>query len=489
MKKITLLTVAFLLWGATFAQKDKQLTSSTVSKAKIESHIYFLASDELLGRQTPSPEQRIAAKYLATQLKSYGVKPLPQYPDYYQPVAMKTVVTLPETSVQYKDKKFQYPDNALWLNGGNGSGEAEAIYLNFGSATDFSQTDVKGKVVVTKAGRENDTNPRSWQEASLEKRKLAAEKGAVALVELYANTQLPWKLLINYSKGGRTVTESQASTLPHLLLHDPEWKEATTATTQPMGRIRLSVKGLVENKFTVYNVVGYVEGTDQKLKEEYVTYSAHYDHIGVGRPNEKGDSIYNGARDNAVGSVTVLSAAENLAKYPTKRSALFILFTGEEKGLLGSSWFVENSPLDLKKIVYCFNSDNAGYNDVTRATIIGLGRTTADVYIKQACEAFGLKAEDDPAPEQNLFDRSDNVNFARKGIPAPTFSLGLTAFSGDVLKFYHQASDEPSSLDYDYLQKFFSSYVYACRLIGNAPVRPFWKSGDKYFDTGVKLYQ
>jgi Zn-dependent M28 family amino/carboxypeptidase len=218
-------------------------------------------------------------------------------------------------------------------------------------------------------------------------------------------------------------------------------------------------------------------------------YSAHYDHVGVGEANEKGDSIYNGARDNAVGTVTALSAAENLAKYPTKRSALFVLFTAEEKGLLGSSWFVEHCPIDLKKIVYCFNSDNAGYNDTKIATIIGLGRTTADAYIKEACEGFGLKATDDPAPEQNLFDRSDNVSFAKKGIPAPTYSLGFTAFDAEISKYYHQASDQPDNLDYDYLYKFFGSYIYACRLIGNAAERPFWKKGDKYYEIGVSLYK
>ena len=104
---------------------------------------------------------------------------------------------------------------------------------------------------------------------------------------------------------------------------------------------KLNISGIVKKAIPSKNVVGMVEGTDPKLKDEFVIYSAHYDHIGIGKPNAENDSIYNGARDNAVGTVTVLSAAENIAKYPTKRSALFILITAEEKGLLGSAYYVE----------------------------------------------------------------------------------------------------------------------------------------------------
>ena len=180
--------------------------------------------------------------------------------------------------------------------------------------------------------------------------------------------------------------------------------------------------------------------------------------------------------------------AKNLAKHPTKRSAIFILFTGEEKGLLGSRYYAENPVLPLKQMVYCFNSDNAGYNDTSVATIVGLERTTAGQHIKDAATAFGLKAIDDPAGEQGLFDRSDNVSFARKGIPAPTYSLGFTSFSGDVTKYYHQPGDEAHTLDYDYLLKFFSSYVLAGRKIGNDPITPVWVEGDKYEPVSKELY-
>ena len=251
----------------------------------------------------------------------------------------------------------------------------------------------------------------------------------------------------------------------------------------------MKVEGASEEKFTAPNVVGYVEGSDPKLKDEYVVYGAHFDHVGTGPANAEGDSIFNGARDNAVGSVAVLQAAKNIAMHPTKRSALFVFFTGEEKGLLGSQYFVENSPLEIKKMVFCNNVDGAGYNDTSKVTIIGLPRTTAEDNIKKACSAFGLEAIDDPVPEQGLFDRSDNVNFARKGVPAPDFSMGLTAFDAEIQKYYHQQADNPETLDLDYLQKYWSAYVLTGRLIGNDPAKPFWAEGDKYYEAGVELYK
>ena len=495
MKKAMLLGVFVLICTHIFAQNDKALTDATVSKSKIESHIYFLASDELRGRDTPSPEQEIAARYIATQLKSYGVKPLPAYPNYLQPVSMKSSKPPKEVTVSYKGKTLKLVENTLLLDGKSLKTEVEAVFLNYGTNEDFDKIDVKGKIVVVKGGSAEELNPQGWFYKGKEKQKKAMEKGAVALIEFYNNPKLPWKFLVGYlnkesidldSEGGSSPTSS----IPHIWINDGNWKEASLWKEKKKMKVKLGIESGIIKKFTTYNVVGYVEGKDAKLKEEYVVYSAHYDHIGIDKANAaKGDSIFNGARDNAVGTVTVLSAAENIGKYPTNRSALFVLFTGEEKGLLGSRWFVEHSPLELKKMVYCFNSDNGGYNDTSVATIIGLGRTTADGFIKEACQAYGLRATDDPAPEQGLFDRSDNVNFAKKGIPAPTFSLGFKAFDEEIGKYYHQVTDQADNLDYEYLYKFFSAYVYSCRLIGNTSEKLFWRDGDKYFEAGKKLYE
>jgi len=145
--------------------------------------------------------------------------------------------------------------------------------------------------------------------------------------------------------------------------------------------------------------------------------------------------------------------------------------------------------IPLNQIIYKLNIDGAGYNDTTKVTVIGLGRTDADDDLIAAAEAFGLTAIPDPVPEQNLFNRSDNVHFARHGIPAPTYSLGVTAFDDEINYYYHQPTDEPHSLDYGYITQYIRSFVLASLKIANAETAPFWLPGDVYEPAGKELYQ
>jgi Zn-dependent M28 family amino/carboxypeptidase len=134
------------------------------------------------------------------------------------------------------------------------------------------------------------------------------------------------------------------------------------------------------------------------------------------------------------------------------------------------------------------NSDGAGYNDTTIVSVMGLERTGAKVEIETASKAFGLGVFADPSPEQGLFDRSDNVSFAKEGIPAPTFTPGFKEFTGDIMKYYHQVSDNPETIDFNYLLKFSQAYTYATRLIADRKVAPQWSAGDKYEPAAKKLY-
>lgn len=486
MQRLILFIVLFPLAYLSGAQTDVEKVNETVTKNDIEGHIYFLASDELRGRETGTPEIDIAAAYLANSFRRYGVKPADNG-SYYQNVELEKVTAANDLLVNLNDIKS---NKLLPLEAGNFNYNGDAVFLNYGLEEDYNKKDVKGKLIIVKAGTAEKSDPRSSFRTARTKRKLALEKGAAGLIELSnANDEL-WTQLSGFFGGDKLGLKDEGDKKSiHLWLQDEDGsiEKALTSTKKISGKLNIS--GIEKKPVPSRNVVGMVEGTDPKLKDEFIIYSAHYDHNGVGKPNAENDSIYNGARDNAAGTVTVLSAAENIAKYPTKRSALFILFTGEEKGLLGSKWYVEHPVLPLEQMVYCFNSDNGGYNDTSLATIIGLNRTTVGEHIIKAASEFGLKAIDDPAGEQGLFDRSDNVNFAAKGIPAPTYSLGFTAFDEEINKYYHQTADNPDSVDYDYLEKFFKSYVMACRLIANDPKTPFWTEGDKYYEVGKKLYK
>ncbi|MGK0427069.1 MAG: hypothetical protein ACJAUR_001173 [Ulvibacter sp.] len=489
MKYVTLL-IALFSFLSTFSQSDKERVLETVKKNVIEGHIYFLADDLLKGRETGSPENKIAASYLANTLRGYGVQPIPSTNSYFQEVKLQKLSPpkLFELAINGLPSinKVALEVSAIEFDG-------ESNYLGYGLEEDYKDRDLKGKLIIIRGGSDKAKDARGAFGLRNTKMQLAKEAGVLGIIELIDVKSDMWVFIDHNFNTDRLelATEEEQSTeqeFVYIWLQDKNGSEATSFERDKKPKVTLTMSNKTISPILSQNVIGIAEGTDPKLKNEYIIYSAHYDHVGIGTPDESGDTIYNGARDNAVGTTTVLSMAENLVKYPTKRSALFILFTGEEKGLLGSSYYVDHPVLPLNQMVYCFNSDNAGYNDTSVATIVGLERTTAAGHIKNAATAFGLRAIDDPAPEQGLFDRSDNVHFAKKGIPAPTYSLGFTSFDGDVTKYYHRPGDEAETLDYDYLYKFFSSYVLAGRLIANDPVTPFWVKNDKYEMVGKELY-
>jgi hypothetical protein len=483
-------TLIILLMAGTFfvqAQTDAEKVRATISKNDIEAHIYFLASDELKGRATGSPEIDIAASYLANHLRRFGVKPAGDDGSYYQQVKLEKVS--PPESIEMTMKNLNLSE-FINLKVSNMEFEGDAIFLGYGTEDDFSSNDVKGKLVLVLAGQEGETEMMQSYRAGRKKRDLANSGGAVALVEIVNLSDSEKGRMAHHFNEPRVTLGAKDEEPEFVHLWGIPQADADLSKLKKGAEKTavLSIRGISTENMGGKNVLGYLEGSDPELKDEFVIYSAHYDHVGVGKPNAEMDSIYNGARDNAVGTVTVMNAAENIGKYPTKRSSLFIFFTGEEKGLLGSEYFVENPTIALDKVVYCFNSDNGGYNDTSKTTIIGLHRTTASQHFIDAAKEFGLTAIDDPAPEQGLFDRSDNVHFAKKGVPAPTYCMGFNAFDEEITKYYHQVTDNPNTLDYDYLYKFFQSYVLSARLIANDPERPFWTEGDKYYEAGKKLY-
>ncbi len=485
-----LLAIGIVLVSACSEKTDLEKTLDTVNQQTIKDHVYYIASDEMRGRNTGSPEILKAADYLAGQLESYGAQPVPGADGFFQPVPFRQKTPATSGSFSFAGRNFNLNDDFLVVDGKSGDYEGEVVYLEYGLEDDYSSADVKGKIVFAKAGNGTTADRRAILRISRQKYELARSNGAAGLVEFYSSPATPWAQLgFTFNRVNLTLDSFEdKEIIPHLWLKDLDNANQRFMRTRSVKRASLKIEGMTNELTKDKNIMAMVEGTDPELKNEFIMFSAHYDHVGIGRPNEEGDSIYNGTRDNAIGTVTVLSAAENIAKYPMKRSALFVMFTGEEKGLLGSRYLAENPIIPNEEIVFCWNSDNGGYNDMTISTIVGLERTTASQYIKDANVVFGLEAIDDPAGEQGLFDRSDNVSFARKGIPAPTYSLGFRAFDSEITKYYHQPGDNPNTVDYDYLEKFFKSYVLASRMIGNAAERPFWVEGDKYYETGKKLY-
>ncbi|MDL5049406.1 M28 family peptidase [Oscillatoria amoena NRMC-F 0135] len=486
------INILFLLFPLfVFAQKNPvdQITR-LITKEEVEAHLTFLAADEMRGRDTGSPELDIAANYLAAHFKLMGLKQAPGMNSYFQIMEFVNVHPATGGKLVIGDDSFQFRDQFILFDGGNFEWAGDIVYAGYGSPQELAKANVKGKLVVTLAGKkDSEGNPMAVFYAAGDKFKDAKSAGAAGLVEIFASPQIPWPALVNYFASNVSMkVKSNEEGAVHLWLKDSDATSLKKLKESPSLSGSLKVEGVRQVTVGSKNVIGILEGTDLKLKEEFLVVSAHYDHVGVSKRGNQTDSIFNGARDNAIGVVGLLATAKYMAQYKPKRSVLFMALTGEEKGLLGSKYYAENPVVPLNKTVFNFNCDGAGYNDVTVATVIGMERTTAEADLARACSAFGIKAAVDPVPEQNLFERSDNYNFAVKGVPAITFAPGVKAFDAELNKYYHQPADEVSSLDFDYLIKYYRAFVYANVLLTNNPNAPVWKAGDKFEAEAKKLY-
>jgi len=483
--QLSILVVSLIVSSITLRAQDVETVLESVTLENVKTHLTYLASDELKGRNVGTEGINQAADYIADQLKEYGLTTIDGLDGYFQNLKLIKSDPPSEGVISIEGEEFTFPDDFVVIGGDNISGEYCFKQIDFKNEKEFKKRKLENKIVIGICGDGETKSVQGWFYNSKEKIKKLKQYGAIGLIELYQSNQVPYKYLKQqFNRSQMTVGDGDSDNFFHV------WMDASDESK--MGMVKKGGKGMVTLKvkdkeaLPTKNVVGMVEGTDSELKNEYLIYSAHYDHVGVGQPDASQDSIYNGARDNAVGVTAVLEAARYIAQNPTKRSAIFALWTAEEKGLLGSRYFVENSPIALDDIVFNFNIDNGGYNDTTIVFVAGLERTTGQAIIDSSSKAFGLGTFADESI--GLFDRSDNVNFAKVGIPAPTFSLGFRAFDAEIFKYYHQVTDEVDSLDFNYLLKYFRAYALASSTFGNADEVPFWVEGDKYYDKGVELY-
>ncbi len=502
MKKITLLFLLGLTYNLSIAQQEPTFPEFSLSVEELKASLYFLSSDELKGRRTGSEGNNIAARYIASRFEAYGLEKAPGAEGYYQVIPFEGVKPPAAASLTIGDLNYEQGSSLLIMRGPAVDMEAKVVFAGHGwkdaekGYDDYKKVDVKDKIVVVLPGTPDASDPLSVFQAMKKKRQYAAEEGAVALVEMF-RLQFPWDFFLRYfNKENLTIADSKADNASNLVYG---WlKETKTTELKPLMdgkkfKARLSSDGFSKRPNPSQNVIGIIPGTDPELKEEYVVLTAHYDHVGTGKDGGGAftpqDSIFNGARDNGMGTTALLAATKSLALSPPKRSVIVLAVTGEEMGLLGSNYYVENPLIPLNKTIYNLNTDGAGYNTTEHVSIIGYGRTGVDDLYEKGSNAFGLQVIQDPAPEQNLFDRSDNVSFAAKGVPCVSLSPGVTDFDQELMKNYHQVTDEATSIDYEYLKKYCQSFVYTARLIADHSERPQWKAGDKYEEAGKALYK
>lgn len=481
------LLVAFIVPLAA-AQSRTPLPEDQLSLAETSAHLRILAADELQGRAPGTFGGWAAARYIAEQFRAAGLQTVDGADGYYHYVPLVQTTPPAGGSLTLFGTTYQHGDAMIQVGGGALDVERAVVFANYGLADDYADLEVSGKVVVTRFGAPGVQNPIAALRQGTAKRALAAEKGALALIELY-NLPLPWQRLSGFLNQPRLGIDDGA-TLPYFWINDAEGALAERVGTAAAPQVVFAAEGLTVESKRSPNVVGFLEGHDPAKKDEYILLMAHYDHLGVrSSPATPADSIYNGARDNGMGTVALINAAKSLGAQRPARSVLFMAVTAEESGLIGSRYYAEQPLLPLEDMVFVLNNDGAGYNNTDLVTVVGLNRTTAQGAIQEAVATYGLTAVDDPAPEQNLFDRSDNVNFAAKGVPAPTFSPGFDGFTGAITTYYHQAADEADAdFDFPYLLRFTQAYTRAARMIANMEERPFWIEGDTYEAAGKQLY-
>ena len=513
-----------------------------VNANNIKAHLEFLADDTLLGRDTGSTGYQIAANYVKSSFKQIGLTPMGEHGTFEQQVtfrqtSLKSNSAVMEVETAEGVTSLSFPDQFL-MSGSSLSTDsfvkAQTVFVGYGVVSpdfehdDYEGLDVEGKIVVALSGRP-DKLP-SEEGAHLgsrsEKSKNAAKRGAVGFITVHTPKR---DKVITYEKITKYVDTPSLSWVNKDGIPfgtNPELKNGAYVNVQAAESLfkgaersladiladdnnNTAIKGFnlkttvslakqsEHAKVTSPNIIAAIEGSDPTLKDEYVVFSAHLDHLGVSHHGDEADKINNGALDNASGVAILMETARLLSAMPEtpKRSIMFVVVTGEEKGLLGSSYFannptvpaiqmVANVNLDMPLVLYPF------------ADVIAFGATHSSLggIVEKAAQKVDISLSPDPMPEQALFTRSDHYSFVKAGIPSVFLVTGFKskdpsinsgAIFGDFIKnHYHQHSDELTlSIDYDAAATFVEVNMMIGLEISNQQQRPTWNKGDFFGKT------
>ncbi|MGI8884489.1 MAG: M28 family peptidase, partial [Pyrinomonadaceae bacterium] len=462
-RKITTLLLVFLTLNFyTFAQTPTNYTK-LFDAAKMKNRVRELSSDRYNGR---SPSDKLAAEYIAKELKKIGAKPA-NNGSYFQNVKLFGTKSNPDTRLIIGGETYNFGDD--WVGFSDAQKpevaiDTEIVFVGYGiDAPLYNWNDYKGKaedyrgkvlMILVNDPPATATEPNLFGGRALTyygrwtyKYEEAARRGAagVILVHTTESAGYGWNVVRTSNGGWRYDLARQAnSKMPFLNLKSWATNEAAAkilksanlnldelrekAESRDFQPVKTGLMAKVDLKsetksFDSPNVAGIVEGSDKNLKNEYVIYTSHWDHLGVGEADKSGDKIFNGAYDNASGVAAVLGIAEVLAKMPNKqrpkRSFLFLFPTAEEQGLLGADFYSQNPLIPLNKTVANVNIDGVNFFGQTKDfKPLGADRSTLINYINEVAKERGLTVTGDDRPEQGFFFRSDHFPFAKVGVPA-----------------------------------------------------------------------
>jgi hypothetical protein len=523
--------VASLLAVASYGAEADQVPE--ISADRVKTHVAYLASDRLEGRGPGTRGEFLTTEYLASEFQKAGLKPIGERGTYFQPVPLMRVVTSPKSTLQAV--KGETTLNIPCEEGFSGMSQtqmeledfdAEAVFVGHGITApefewdDYQDVDVKGKIVVLFTNEPPSNDPKFFGGTALTyygrwtyKFEEAARRGAKACFIIHTSETAGYPFSVVRPLEGAQLkrepgqpalafagwlTSEAGEKLLGLSGRSVEGalKEANTKGFKPYS-FGFNLKGHISTRverFVSNNVIGMVEGNDPTLKAEAVVFTAHWDHLGVGRA-VLGHAIYNGAADNATGCALLLELARAWsAQSPKpKRSAIFLAVTAEEKGLLGSKYYTQNPFIPLGKTALDLNFDMILPLGVPESVVVtGAERITAWPVVKAAAEKNGLEIEADQRAHLGIFYRSDHFSMAQAGVPAFSVTAGMKikgkpkdfaikAYKEFNDKAYHSPQDELKP-DWD-----FSGFVLLARFtldvgreVANGDRLPTWNSGDEF---------
>jgi hypothetical protein len=484
-----------------------------VTAEELRRDLYAFAADSMHGRETGTEDATRALRFLVERVTQLGLEPAGDS-GFAQRVPMQKEVFGPGTRIAVEEaggvREVKVGTDVVpLLNLGAGvpptkrTAEGEIVFVGYGLVTatpkrdDFAGLSLQGKVVVVvngaPAGVDSVKREELEGQAAISQRlaQILPQRPAAVIIllagkghELFEQSVPQFTRAVALRTNASELPESERQ-IPLIMLGVPVVGSPLLPTGWPSDDKAQVLRGrrltarIEQNKtlITGYNVAAIVRGSDPTLSSTYVAFGSHYDHIGIVQPTA-GDSIANGADDDGSGSMALLAIARVMQQAPVKprRSVLFVWHVGEEKGLLGSSWFTDHPTVPIDSIVAQINADMIGRNADSLLYVVGpiaapnnqskrLG-AILDSVNASLTPPFSISREmDNPSHPEHIYERSDHYNYARKGIPIVFLTTGLH-------DDYHKVSDDPRKIEYPKMARVSRLMVELGRAVANSPRRP-----------------
>jgi hypothetical protein len=539
LKKTTLLFV--LNVGFLVAQNVdlSELFNIDQIAESIQERTTILASDSLEGRGTGTAGGNLAAEFIASEFSKYRLKPTGNDSTFYQNIPMHGSFPLKtselkiyngENVINLKLEK----DYLLYKSGQQTYTPVPLpiVFVGYGIVApefdynDYQSIDVEGKIVLFLDGEPESNNPDFFDgdaptvyKYPISKQRIALSRGAAGSILIPDLENLNWSNEINefafedvnlaYSASNNLSILINPDVVDYLFKNSEysfkqvlQMKKEHRLVSFPLD-MELSFKGeYIQRDFVTQNIAGLIEGNDPELKDSYLIISAHYDHLGIG-PAINGDSVYNGALDNAIGVSVLLGLANLFSKQNNspKRSILFLALTGEEKGLLGSSYYTDNPIVPLYKTIANLNIDGvAMFRDFQSVVGVGAEYSTLENYLLETASQLNLEVCKIPPQFEvfEAFNQSDQISFAAAGIPSILILEGiknkhnteqevLKAFIDYMVNRYHSPIDDLSQqIDYRAAAQHTELLYDLAFSLANSSETPEWKTGSPFINARLR---